>query len=277
MRGRPAALIGAASLVAAQSSAQAPDVRVRLDAIVSLRSDGTGPASLRFYDPLGHRGVLAVTFFLEPGFRTYVTQKLQQIENDSDQEPLEEYYVEDEGLWKVGKQFLPFGSGQILRESVLAARGDTNLILEGLPVVFAACDGGPGKQRGYVGRIGSRIGLSFALGHHFGIASTALTYVRAPEDAPGLRRGYERVLGFDAYRNIGSVTVRGEAVFLRSGETARDVDEDILDASLSFRPIPSAQLGVGVTRSVAQEKTFVRLTASVVLDHHTTVEPLIRF
>jgi hypothetical protein len=272
-------LLGVAAFLATCSLglAQAPDVRVRLDAVLSLQNEAEGPTLLRLYDPLGNRGVLAVTFFLEPGFRTYVTQKLQQIENDPDQEPLEEYYVEDEGLWRLGKQFLPFGSGKILRESVLAARGETNLILEGLPIVIAACDGGPGRQRGFVGRIGSRVGASFAIGKHFGIASTALTYIRRPEDSPGLRRGYETVFGIDGYRLVGDVALRGEAIMFRRGETAADPDEEVFDGSLSFKPTKEVSLSAGVTRSNAQGRYYLRFAGAVVMDRHTTMEPMVRF
>lgn len=257
--------------------AQAPDVRVKLDAVINGSSDENGKRNVRLYDRLGNRGVLALTFYLEPGFRTYVTQRLQQIENDPDKSPLDEYYVEDEGLWRVGKQYLPFGSGKILRESVLAVRGDTNLIIEGLPVAAAACDGGVGRQRGFVARVGSRIGLSVAYGHHFGIASTALNYVRTPEESPGKGRGYQAVFGVDGYRTFGRFTVAGEAVILRRGETSQDVDEDVLDGSVLYRPIKTATMTAGVTHSESQDRTYLRVMLSCALDRHSTIEPLVRF
>src|SRR5207253_1549758 len=120
-----------------------------------------------------------------------ISQKFAKIPNDPDRDLLDQYYLEDEGIWRIGKQYLPFGSGRFLHESVLAVRGDTQLVLEGLPIVAAAVDNGKGRQRGFVGRIGSRLGLSFALGSHFGINATSFTLVRRPEDSPGVGHGYK--------------------------------------------------------------------------------------
>jgi hypothetical protein len=254
-----------------------PDVRVKLEGLLSLRAEHPGPMAARFYDALGNRGVLGITLFLEPGFRGYLAQRLQPIRNDPDGDPFDEYYLEDEGLWRVGKQYLPFGSGRLLRETALAARADTNLIFEGLPVSIAACDAGPGRQRGFIGRVGGRIGASFAIGNHFGISPTSLAYVRYVENSPGKGRGYRVALGGDFSKTFGAVTVRGEGLLLRGGETDLDIDETIFDASVTYLPQRNAALTAGITRSALQEAIYTRLHLSLGLNRNLRLEPLVRF
>ena len=85
------------------------------------------PTTLRFYDSLAHPSTVALTFHLETGFRGYVSERLQKIPNDGDSEQLEQYYIEDPGIWRFGKQALPFGKESLLRMMGKAARGDATL------------------------------------------------------------------------------------------------------------------------------------------------------
>lgn len=263
--------------VAASATAQVPDVRVRVDAALTYRGEGEGPTSLRLYNTQGRYSTVGLTFFLETGFRAYVSQRLERISGDVDNDLLDEYYLEDEGIWRVGKQYLPFGSGQILRESVVAARGETNLIFEGLPVTVAVFDMGRGRQRGYVGRLGSRIGASLAIGHHIGIAGTSLTQIRFPEDAPGRGRGYRLAYGIDGYKVLGTVTLRGEALALRDGETNLDTDISLIDLSATYAPNRRQAITLGFTRGGSGFGDVVRLGASAALDDKVSIEPLVRF
>jgi hypothetical protein len=263
--------------LACSAVGQIPDVRVKIDATLSFRSEKGNPAVLKTYSVLGRHSTVGLIFYTEPGFRVFVTQKLQKFSGEVDEEPLEEYYVEDEGIWRLGKQFLPFGTGMIVRESVLAARGDTNLILERFPVTVAVCDGGPGAQRGAVARVGTRVGASIAIGRHFGIASTALNQVRYPEDSPGKGRGWQTALGVDYTRRINRITFVLEGVALRRGETAADKDLDIADASVTFAPDRNRALQVGWTRILPSNGDVFRVAGSLRLSQTTFLEPLLRY
>lgn len=261
---------------AACASAQIPDVRIRVDATLSARTEEHGPDSVHYYSTMGRPSTIALTFTLEPGFRAYVAERLEKIPGDPE-DLLDEIYVEDEGIWRVGKQYLPFGSGQILHESVPAARGDTNLIFEGLPLALALCDGGPNYQRGFVGRLGSRIGLSLAVGHHFGIAGTALTQIRYPELAPGPGRGWQQAIGADASKTFGTLVLRAEGVAFRNGETGLDRDLNLLDLTATYAPEKDQSLYLGWTRADDGFGTFVRVGASLSMDRLVSFEPMVRY
>src|SRR5688572_31745900 len=106
-----------------------------MDVNPHFRINADGDSNFRWYDPLGKHSTVGLSMILEPGFRVVVTEKLQRMPTDNDQ--LDEYYIEDEGNWRVGKQYLPFGRQTLLHESVQGGRVDTNLIIEGLPISFA--------------------------------------------------------------------------------------------------------------------------------------------
>jgi hypothetical protein len=257
--------------------AQIPDVRVKFDLRTVIRADEARDPQIRFYDVQGTHSTVAFTFRLEPGFRAFVAQRLERFPHDADTSLVDEAYIEDEGIWRVGKQYLPFGSGRILRESVPAARADTNLIIEGLPVSVAACDGGTNYTRGVIGRLGSRIGASFAFGRHFGIAGTAFTQFRHPEDSVGRSRGYRQALGVDAERTYQTITVKGEAIALRDGETPRDPNLEIVDLAGSFRFARESYGTVGYTAVTAGIADVLRIGATVRLDARSSLEPMLRF
>ncbi len=263
--------------LAATSSAQIPDVRVKFDLTFSLRTEKGQPGLLTAYNVLGRHSTVGLIFFLEPGFRGYVSQKLQKFSGEVDEEPLEEYYIEDEGIWRLGKQFIPFGSGLILRESVLAARADTNLVLEHFPISLAAFDAGTGRQRGLSGRIGTQYGLSVASGRHIGIASTALTYLRRPEDAPGVGRGWKFAIGADYTRRFSQFIFKAEGIAFRRGETARDGDLDLADASVMWQKNRAQSILFGWTRILPSGGDVFRLSGSFRMSNTTQLEPILRY
>jgi len=266
--------LAAATVVA---GAQAPDVRVRVDATGSYRFTGEGPSLLRYYSVFGRYSTVGLIFYLEPGFRAYVSQKLERISRDADIDPIDEAYVEDEGIWRVGKQYLPFGSGNLLRETGLGVRGDTNLIFEELPMSIAFFDTGEGRQQGVVGRLGTRFGLSFAFGRHFGQNATALTYIRRPEETLGRGRGWKRALGFDFSRRTGNVTISGEALILRDGETLADEDLTVFDIGIRYQPSFQQWLEAGYTRDATRGIGYLRLRGSASLENNLSIEPFLRF
>ena len=262
-------------MLASFGAAQAPDVRIKFDVLYSYRTTTNGPTIARFYDALGHYSLLSMTFYLEPGFRSFVSEKLQRIDNDADNQTLDEYYVEDEGLWRVGKQYLPFGKN-LVRESALAVRGDSSLVVEGLPISLAAVDAGSGKQRGVVGRFGSNIGVSFAMGDHFAINSTALALVRRLERPSGQGFGWRQMFGIDYTNKHSQWTVMAEIVNLRNGYLLHDTDAVVTDVSATFQPKKGTSMTWGWSRNFANIGDFFRFAGAFAVSKNISFEPILR-
>jgi hypothetical protein len=265
------------ALLAGRAIAQAPDVTIKLDARLNYRSAENDATTQRLYDSLGEFSIVSIAFKLEPGFRVFASQKLQRFDGGRDPEFLDEYYIEDEGIWRVGKQHLPFGSGRLVRESALAARGDTNLILEGLPIAAAYVQGGSGRQKGAVGRIGGRLGVSLFYGDHFGIDGASVALIRKPEDALGNGRGYRNAFGVDYSKGIGDFNLAVEAVAYRSPNTDLDKPFDILDFRALYTPSKYHNYFVGWTRRTNPTADMWRIGASVFLTRNIYLEPLVRY
>lgn len=260
------------------SHAQIPDVKIHLDALGTYRFESKGPSSFRYYSLFGEPSVASLRFTLETGFTGYISQKLQRIPNDGDPYPFDEAYIEDEGIWRVGKQVVPFGTGHILRESVVAVRGDTTFIAEGVPVSLAICDAGDGRQQGVVGRIGpSAYGLSAAIGRHFGINGSSLTQIRLPSQTGGEGRGWNQVYGVDARYRLSKFYLQGEAVALRGGATALDKDLTIFDISAFLSRTPFDWVQLGYTREANERNSFYRVRCSLGMTENISVQPFIRY
>jgi hypothetical protein len=244
----------------------------------SYRITQAGPTAFRYYSLFGKLSVVSLRFSLEPGFTGFISQKLQRIPRDGDPDQLDEAYVEDEGIWRIGKQVLPFGTTEILRESVIAARADTTMVFEGLPISIAICDAGEDRQRGVVGRVGPKAyGASFALGRHFGINGTSLSQIRRPEETPGLGRGWQQAFGVDFSRWTGRLKLQAEAVHLREGHTTGDPDKTILDFSATIGQAPFDWVQVAYSRETVSRLAFLRFRGSAELTENVTVEPFVRF
>ena len=255
--------------------AQVPDVQVKADLGPTFRNEVNGGSDGHWYDPFGHHSTIALQFGLEPGFRGYVSQKIERIRNDGDNSQIDESYVEDQGVWRAGKQYLPFGLQRIFRESVVAIRSDTDLFLKVLPMSISACDGGHGRQRGIVGRVGRNIGVSFAVGQHFGIAGTSLTEVRLPTESPGIGEGYDRVFGADVSKDFGVFHCSGEYVLLRGGEHNAP-DREVLDLAATLQPAISRSVTFGYSVGTKPGITSMRLQGSFLIQPNLWLEPFIR-
>ncbi len=265
-------------LAASAGYAQIPDVKIHLDATFSYRIQNSGKPLANFYDVLGRPSTLSLWFYTEQGFRAFVAEKLQHVPGDRDTDLFDEYYLEDERIWRVGKQYLPFGAGIILHESAVAARGDTNLIVEGLPVSVALCDAGQGLDNGVIGRLGSMIGISSAYGRNFGTAGTSLANVRRPEDAPGPNHGWKEAFGLDATRRLSTHwTLKTEAVNFRRGETALDKDCTVFDFGITLSPKRGESTTLAWSRIQPDRKDFLRLSGSYSLSKNIAFEPTVRF
>ncbi len=260
-------------LLAAGASAQQPDLRFRIDLAFQLVSEQGGPYTARLYTPFGRHSTVAITALTEPGFNVTISQRAQVFDNDADDEPLDEYFVEDPGIWRVGKQYLPFGSQNLLRESVRAARADTNLILEGIPITVAVFDGGNGRPRGAMGRLGPRAyGASFASGRQIGVSGTALAFIRSPEGSPGPGAGWAQAYGFDAAYRITRGIFRLEGLGLRGGG---EDDRTILDLTFTRDLRGRDFVTIGLTRDFGRDRTYLRGTANLKVNPNTVFEPFL--
>lgn len=262
-------------MFAAAASAQVPDVQVKADLGPVFRNEVNGGSDVHWYDPFGHHSTIALLFALEPGFRAYISQRIERIRHDGDPSPIDESYVEDAGIWRAGKQYLPFGAQRIFRESVVAVRSDTDLFLRELPMKVAACDGGPGRQRGIVGRIGRSIGVSFAFGQHFGVSSTSMTEARLPTDNMEKGRGYRNVFGADVSRQVGPFFVSAEGAMFREGEAGAP-DTQILDVTATLAPDIRHSLIFGYSLSTHPGVRSFRLQGSFALENTLWLEPWVR-
>lgn len=264
-----------AILTSCVASAQIPDVLIKVEPLFHFRNDRNGKTTFHLYDSLGNYGTVGLSFNLEPGFQVLVSQRLQKIDGNADSDQLDLIYIEDRDLWRLGKQILPFGRNGLLKESVYGARFETNLGSEAFPASLAACDGGRGLQRGFIGRIGSRLGISFALGERFGIDASSLTVIRKPEDSPGKNRGYKQVVGVDYSRTIKSLILRTEHAWFRKGQTALDSDFDVTDISLSFEPDLRRGITLGFARNWNDGVNEYRLLGKFPAIEGTWIEPII--
>ncbi len=257
--------------------AQVPNVLVRVDATLSIRILPNAGAKLRAWDLFGRRSTVGFAVALEPGFDAYISQRLGEIHGEADDEQLEEYYVEDAGYWRVGKQFLPFGRQHLMRETVPAGRIDTSAGGEAVPLSLAACKGDNDLQQGVVGRLGGRIGISFAVGEHFGIGSSSLTVIRRPEDAPGEGSGYRRVLGLDYESKIGRWTIAFEAASFRGGARSTDRDLEVSELSASSAISKDASVTLGWSRDWNRPTNVLRAQAAVAAAPNVWIEPYLRW
>ncbi len=263
---------------AANAQAQTPEISFFADIRPTLMRENNRRTVLRWYDPNGHFSIVGVRLLFENGLRGTVTQRLQRIESSGDPDLLDEYYLEDQGSWRIGKQYLPFGLQGIIKESVLGASLNTNLVFEEVPIKIAVCDGGTGRTRGVIARIGDKAGISFAYGDHFGIQGTSLTPFQLPKDSLGQGRGWKLALGADFGLNFANVTVSGEWVSLRRGNTPLDLDSDLSDIKMTYRFRSSrATLSAAWSRSWDARRDNYRLEGVIPIDRKLSILPFIRY
>jgi hypothetical protein len=231
---------------AGASFGQFPDVKIKGDFSLGLTSSKDFSLGAKSYTPLGRYSTFSLLTTLPIGLKVFLSERSEAITNDVDQESFDEYYIEDAGLWRAGKQVIPFGGGGFFRQSVLAARVDSKLLLEGLPISVAFVDGGKGRQYGLAGRIGGRgLGISFCVGRHWGINSTALALSQSIQTPEGAGNGWRQAFGMDLTRRTGKTNYRTEFLLLRDGEgssTERDIGDFQIGYDLGHRH--SATFGV---------------------------------
>jgi hypothetical protein len=263
-----------AATLACACSAQNPNVLVKLDVRLSYHDSQDRSGKFHAYDPLGRQSTVTLQFSLEPGFDLVLSQRFEPIDEDSDLEDLDEYYLEDPGYWRLGKQYWVFGRGHLLRESTYAASVNTSIGAKAIPIVISGIQGRPGLPRGFAARLGSKIGLSYADGEHFGIGATSLTLIRRPEDSPGRERGYGKVYGADVALSKGPLSLIGEHANFEEPSRAGDEELAVTDLSLAYRFDDQQQILLGLTREWRNADQFVRIEARKRIHPSVYLEPI---
>jgi hypothetical protein len=264
------------ALVVCQGQAQAPDVRIKGDLSFSLIRENQNDFGFRAYTPLMRFSTVTLQTMLPIGFRVNLSQRVSNLEGDADSDPLDEYYIEDVGSWRIGKQYLPFGGGVLFRETAKAARVDSSLIFEGLPLSFALVENGQGRQSGVVSRLGSRgQGISAAIGRHWGINGTALVTIRSIGSGLGVGKGWRQAYSVDWNRRFGKVSSRVEAVFLRQPETVEN-EMDILDLQVTYDLGRKHSAVAGLSQVLGNPSLWWRVGGSYTAQKGVQIEGLLR-
>jgi hypothetical protein len=258
----------------AAARAQLADVRFRGDLSFGLiQSDGL---RARAYTPLGRFSTLGIQAMLPVGIKANIFQRVSNLPNDVDNDGFDEYSVEDPGSWKLGKQYLPFGGGTLMRETALAVRVDSALIFEGLPLAIAIVDQGRGRQYGLSARLGSKgLGASVAIGRHFGINGTSLAVINRP--SIGEENGWQRMFGADWNRRFGRFHAKIEGVILRGAEGISD-DEEFVDVYVGYDIGQGRRhsIGFGATREIGNDVTNFRLMGTYTAQKGVQLEGMLR-
>ena len=266
-----------AASVSSAALAQTPEVALFFDLRPTYFQDSGMTSRVRWFDPLGRYSVIGFHIILETGNRIKITQRLEKIDNDGDPDSLDEYYIESRGTWRVGKQYLPFGQQNILRETVPAARYDTALVFEDVPIQIAVCDNGSRLTKGVVARIGRSVGISLATGNHFAVQGTALTQFQRPEDGVGRGRGYRLAYGFDATYDAFGGVFDFEWVALRDGETILDDNRDLTDLRFRFSTRKTNYVvTIAWSKSWNRSTDWYRIQMEMPVTNKFTWEPFVR-
>ncbi len=261
----------------ALSAAQSADVQFKGDLTLSFLSQSKTSPNVVSYHPLGRYSLFGLKILTEPGFTATLTQRVQHFENDADPDSFDEAYLEDEGIWRIGKQYLPFGAKTLFRETAVAIRGDNDLLLEGIPIAVAFVGNGTGRQSGVVGRLGRpEFGFSVAIGRHFGINGTALTPIRRVSDSPGRGRGWREAYAVDGRWRAGNFGGRFEGLVLREPESSLDEELSIIDLQSDFDLDRKATVSIGFTRVFESTDFITRVSFLYRLSRGFTLEGMVR-
>lgn len=261
----------------AVSHAQVPDVSIVTD-VRFVVEQNKKESRARFYDLFGRHSTVTLNLNLETGYVARLSERFSRIDGDTASDQLEVAYISAPGLWKLGRIEAPFGRRFLVREYALGAELETFIVFDNLPVRVAAVNNGDRRARGVVGRLGEKIGVSLAIGNHFAASGTSLSAIRRPEDAPGIDRGYQTILGADAHFTVGDTTISGEFLSLRRGHTAADVREDLLDITVAATsPDHRLVASVSWTRGFLQRKNYYRAEAELAVSPKASLIGYARF
>jgi hypothetical protein len=233
---------------------------------------------IRWFDYSGHYSLVGFHMVLETGNVVKVAQRLEKINNDGDPDAIDEAFIEARGLWRIGKQYIPFGQQKILRESVPAIRYDTELLFDAIPISIAVSDNVDGYARGVIARIGGDLGVSVAVGDHFGIQGSSLTQFRRPEEGPGRNHGYHRAVALDTKYGIGGGVLEAEMVFLSDGHTGIDEDRSLSDVRFRFATKgTNYPTTIAWSRSWDEKRDWYSVSMEIPITEKVVWEPFLRF
>ena len=269
-------------LVPVVASAQKLDPVFYVDLRPTFTSTRGGTNEFHWYDRDARPSVVGVRLNLQNGNQIHLSQRLERIENTGDVDSLDEYTLERRGEWKLGKQYLTFGAGGLVRDSAPALSVQTHVVFDRLPATIAIAEAGPGRARGLFARVGRDTGVSVAVGEHLANQPTSLSTIRNPEDAPGRDHGYGLILGIDARQQMGAFSVVGEFASFQQGQDTSDVDTQVSDLRATWRAAKtsrSAEISLlfGWSRDWQSREDFYRISADVQVDRHFIVSPYVRF
>lgn len=269
-------------LVPALGAAQSLDPVYYLDVRPTATQNRGGVSHFHWYDRDGRMSVVGLRLSLQNGNQIHIAQRLERVDNTGDVESLDEYSLERRGEWKLGKQYLTFGAGGLLRDSAPALTLQTHLVFDEAPATIALAESGAGRTRGFVARVGRDLGFSVAVGEYFANQAPSLTAIRPPDQAPGRDRGYGLVWGVDARHQLGEVAMTAEVASFRQGQTPADEEQTVSDLKLVWRAPKSSRtaevnLLLGWARVWDKSQDFFRASAEIQVDRHFFVTPFLRF
>ncbi len=255
---------------------QKTPVTISADLYPTLRFVEGQEARFLLYDDSGQFSRLRLGVGLENGWFLRVFQKFGRVDGEVDKTTIEEGFIENPGSWAVGKVYLPFGSGRVIRENGYGGRLEFDIEFLNLPVQIGYVGNPSGATQGGTIRVGESAGISVAFGEFFGISSTSLTQIRFPEDSPGLGRGYRLLYGADGKLQFGDWTFGGELVFCRDGHESLDADEDLLNGYLTYQSPTGPLLLLETTFLLKENKSFYKASAEIPFSKKLFVVPTIR-
>lgn len=261
---------------ATTSLAQVPDVVAHVDLRISYYVQPGGDGRLQAWDSLGRLSTVGLQFFLEPGMEAFFSQRFDVPNGSSDTSQVDEMYVEDPGYWRFGKQALPFGRGAILDERAMGVKLQTQFSGAGIPLAVAGCDELPGRQEGLIGRLGSKVGFSFAVGRHFGIDVGSLAILRLPTEFKSQGQGYRQVLGGDYAAKLGIWRIEIEGAWFDQGHTEADPDLVVTDLRARLSPNVAKSLELAWSRDWTDGADFYAASGQFQIAPATWIEPRVR-
>lgn len=219
---RRTTFLGLLSL-ASLSVAQDPNVTFRVHLTENYFSNQRAPSRLRLYDSQGKMSVVGFGVNLETGYFVLVTERLQKIPRNRDTSHMEDLYIEDPGLWRVGRQSVPFGQG-LVQERANGVSVSSRPLGGRFPVVLMAFDNGPREARGLVARSGNNVGgASLAYGERMFRASTNFCATRHLEE-PIAGPGYRIALSMDGVFHLPVGHIEAEAGVFRGRKGTPPLD-----------------------------------------------------
>lgn len=269
-------LVALLAVASAPVWAQDPNVAFRVDLNLNYSSSKGGKNRVRWFDPRAKMSTVGFGINLEPGYYVLISQRLQSIRGNPDREDLESLYIEDPGLWRVGRQRLMFGSESLVQESVTGIRVEADPLGRKFPLAILAFDNGSGNERGIAGRAGTdRFGLSVAYGERMFRSSGNFAALRSLEAVmPG--NGYRLAVGIDGAIVWNKALIEAEIATFRRGIAAAPTLE-LSDMRVVFVRTVNRNFVAAWSRDWRSRADFYRLETEVPISKNLSLLGYVRF